>query len=188
MTGGIRLFFPLALKNQSILGCVWHMLNSSGCILVISWLKNNYSCHMLCTMLENTHFYILTLTIWQNEVILTIQTPYKSSLFPGLYTTFCLFLIATYLNMLLNNEWQVTGYRGLNSHGTQFHFPFFFLQPESIFLRLHCIKGRPDQSGARAAKFYRPPLSFLFTHFHRWYPASVSLKQCLSWQPCSAVF
>lgn len=68
--------------------------------------------------------------------------------------------------MLLKNEWQVTGYRSLNSHGTQFHF-FSFAPAAKIhfFHRFYGIKVDQIKAGLELQSFIALPLSFLFTHF-----------------------
>lgn len=135
-------------------------------------------CCALCSLL---HPDIDDLRRWGNP----IHTNQKK--FPGLYTTFCLVLLQNtwVCSYRMNGRWLATEVwipMVLNST-----FSYTLLQRKSIFSLL-LRWGRPDQSGARAAEFYRPPLSFCSLIFRRWYPASVSLKWCLFWQPCSAVF
>lgn len=61
------------------------------------------------------------------------------------------------------NEWQVTDYRSLNSHGTQFHF--FFLIPAAkidLFFHFYCTKANQIKAVLELQSFIT--LHFLFVH------------------------
>lgn len=93
------------------------------------------------------------------------------------------------MNKLLKYEWtQVTGYRTLYSRGAQFSIPpFFFLFSFHfllLFFRLcRVIKVDRIKVLLELQSFIALHFPFCSLIFHRWYPASVSLKRCLSWQP-----
>lgn len=122
----------------------------------------------------------LTLKIWQEAILMKKSAP--SYVFTPSH------FIVKYMNMLVENEWQVTGYRSLNSHGVEVYF-FFFTPTAKIhfFFHFYCIKVDRIIVALELQSFIAL-FSFCSLIFHRWYPASVSLKRCLSWQPHSAVF
>lgn len=165
------------------------MFNSSGWILSYIWTeKQLFPPHVHYV---KKHFHILTLTRWiqQDEVILSILMK-RSSLFPGLYmTTFCpLSLQNTWICFWgMNGRWLTTEVwipMVLNST-----FSLLLLQPKYFFFFIfYCIKVDQIKAVLELQSFIALHFPFCSLIFHRWFPASVSLKRCLSWQTCSAVF
>lgn len=76
----------------------------------------------------------------------------------------------TCMNVLQQNDWQVTD--------STFSF---------LLIHLYCIKVERIIVALELQTFIAF-FSLCSLFFHRWYPASVPLKRCLSWQLHSAVF
>ncbi len=156
------------------------MLNSSGCILSYILIeKQSFLPHVRYVEKKPLH---LTLTAWQDEVILSTWAK-KSSLFPGFYATFCLFL--------LQKTWICPCRRNSRWLTTVVWIPMVFLFyscSQNPFIPFYCIKVDQIKALLELQSFIAPHFPFCSLIFHRWYPASVPLKRCLSWQPCLAVF
>lgn len=141
MTGGSvwtymskhETLFSLSLKNQSILD----VSDTCGYTLRYNSIEKQLLLPYVC-YIKKTSFYpdtdILTRwgnPIYTNEKLLTISRSLRY---------FLPLFVAKYMNMLLKHEWQVTGYRSLNSCGTQFYFFFLTTAAKIHFFALTALR------------------------------------------------
>lgn len=162
-------FFHLALRNQSMCPTCAKVIWT----YVELYLNLKTIIPARCAL---KHFHIPTLKVWQEATLMKKPAPDPDTVS---------FYSAWMCCSRMNGRWLATqGWIPMVHEST---FSSSLLLPKSISIHLYCIKVERIIVALELQTF----IAFFFLcslFFHRWYPASVPLKRCLSWQLHSAVF